>query len=111
MIGIERKFQLIAAGYTVEDMCNVWGPQFDGQYRWINRSIEDRCDGFGEIQYSEADAWPTQISFRLVMASEKIKVPVPKPFIRTPIPPTRREKDRKNDYSRQPKHKKPPLDG
>ena len=41
-------------------------------------------------------------------ATEKIKVPVPKPFIRTPIPPTRREKDRKNDYQRQPKHKKPP---
>lgn len=36
---------------------------------------------------------------------DKIKVPVPKPFIRTPISPTRREKDRKNDYQRQPKHK------
>lgn len=39
------------------------------------------------------------------MASKKIKVPVPKPFTRTPIPPVRREKDRKNDYVRQPKHK------
>ena len=37
------------------------------------------------------------------MATDKIKVP--KPFTRAPIPPTRREKDRKNDYSRQPKHK------
>lgn len=43
------------------------------------------------------------------MASEPIKVPVPKPFIRTPIPPNRRHKDKKNDYQRQEKHKKPPI--
>lgn len=44
------------------------------------------------------------------MATDKIKVPVPKPFIRTPIPPKQRHKDQKNDYQRQPKHRKPPLD-
>jgi hypothetical protein len=45
------------------------------------------------------------------MATEKIKVPVPKPHCRTPIPPVRKERDRKNDYKRQPKHQKLPLDG
>lgn len=38
---------------------------------------------------------------------EKLSVPAPKPFTRAPIPPVRREPDRKNDYKRQDKHKKP----
>ena len=56
MIGIERKFQLIAAGYTVEDKGAVWGADFAGQYRWINNQ-PGHVDGFGVIQYSEEDAW------------------------------------------------------
>lgn len=50
-----RKAALQAAGYKIKNLCNVYGPQFDGQYRWLNDS--HACDGFGEIQYSEAEAW------------------------------------------------------
>lgn len=39
--------------------------------------------------------------------SEPLKVPVPKPFTRRPIKPVVRHADRKNDYRRQDKHKKP----
>lgn len=46
---------LKAMGYYVENMCNVYGPQFDGQYRWMMRDGEDFQDG--DVSYSEADAW------------------------------------------------------
>ena len=39
------------------------------------------------------------------MNDEPIVVPVPKPITRVPIPPVRKEKDRKNDYQRNPKHR------
>lgn len=51
----ERKVELEAAGYKIEDMGAAWGTDFGGQYRWLNSSHEG--DGFGVIQYSEADAW------------------------------------------------------
>lgn len=39
------------------------------------------------------------------MATDKIKVPAPKPFTRTPIPPPRVEKDRTKKGHREEKHK------
>lgn len=38
--------------------------------------------------------------------TEKITVPVPRPKKRIGVMPTRREKDRKNDFTRKPKHPK-----
>lgn len=36
-----------------------------------------------------------------------VNVPVQRPFTRTPIQPVRRHVDRKNDFKRQPKHRRP----
>ncbi|MFT4064307.1 hypothetical protein [Paraburkholderia sp.] len=54
MITAERKAELIADGYTVEDMGAEWGSDFTGQYRWINKdgSFQDF-----EPSYAEEDAW------------------------------------------------------
>jgi len=43
------------------------------------------------------------------MAADSIKVPVPKPFTREPIPAPRVEPDRKKKHPRQEKHKKLPV--
>ena len=43
------------------------------------------------------------------MATDKITVPLPKPFTRQPIKPVARHKDKKNDHQRAPKHKKEEL--
>lgn len=56
MITQERKDQLRSAGYKIENLCNAYGPQFDGQFRWLNDN-PPHVDGFGVIQYSEEDAW------------------------------------------------------
>lgn len=50
-----RKKELILAGYEVEDLGNVYGPQFQGMYRWINKELDDFQDGCES--YSEDDAW------------------------------------------------------
>ena len=36
----------------------------------------------------------------------KLKIPIKKPVNRTPIPPIRKERDRKNDFNRNEKHRK-----
>ena len=55
MITQARKDELIAAGYSIEDMGAVWGADFAEQYRWLNARHDG--DGFGVIQYSLDDAW------------------------------------------------------
>lgn len=57
MITQERKAELTAAGYVIEDMGAEWGANFAGQYRWLNNEHPMAGDGFGVEQYSEADAW------------------------------------------------------
>jgi len=61
---MKTQAQLEAIGYTVEDMGAVWGEDFAGQYRWINkRHTQDQGDGFGVIQYSEGEAWSDAVQF------------------------------------------------
>lgn len=38
-------------GYYVEDMEEVWGSEYKGNFRWVNG------EDFGEIEYSRTDAW------------------------------------------------------
>lgn len=56
MITQERKAELTAAGYKIENMESVWGADYAGQYRWINTKQDDE-DGFGVIQFSVDEAW------------------------------------------------------
>ena len=53
MINQTQKQILNSAGIYIEDMGSVWGKDFEGQYRWMNKDNDD----FGEIEYSEEDAW------------------------------------------------------
>lgn len=48
-------------GYSVEDMGDVWGGNFSGQFRWINGDVGD---GFGCIQYSIDAAWEDALQFQ-----------------------------------------------
>jgi len=48
----EQIFTLIDAGYAIEDMGHEYGPDFMGQYRWLNG--DDFQDG--EASYSAEDA-------------------------------------------------------
>lgn len=45
--------ELRFGGYEVENMGEVHGPEFEGQYRWVNG------DDFQDVEpsYSEIDAW------------------------------------------------------
>jgi hypothetical protein len=54
MITQERKEQILAAGFEIEDMGAVWGSDFTGQYRWMHAdgSFQDF-----EPSYSEDSAW------------------------------------------------------
>ena len=56
MITQERKDELTAAGYYVEDMEKVWGRTFRSCYRWLNDTLTEG-DLFGGQMYSEEDAW------------------------------------------------------
>lgn len=51
----ERIEELKAKGYIVEDMGLVYGPEFNGQFRWINETTNDFQD-WGTVD-CEADAW------------------------------------------------------
>lgn len=42
-------------GYKIEDVGEVWGDEWAGQFRWINDELDG--DTFGAIQYSEEAAW------------------------------------------------------
>ena len=53
MISANRKAELQAKGFYVEDMEREWGSDFECQYRWINRKMDD----FGGIFFCEEDAW------------------------------------------------------
>jgi hypothetical protein len=55
MITPERKAQLTAEGFYVEDMGQEHGAEFAGQYRWMN-SISGDFQDF-EPSYSEDAAW------------------------------------------------------
>lgn len=48
-----RKRELAEKGYCVEDMGEVWGDEYAGRYRWMLGDEED----WGDIEYSEQDAW------------------------------------------------------
>lgn len=61
MISAERKAELIAAGYLIENMGAEWGADFEGQYRWLNGRHEG--DGYGNIMYSEEEAWADASQF------------------------------------------------
>lgn len=54
MITEQRKQELAAAGYTIEDM-SQHGPEWEGQYRWLNDRVEG--DGWGYPHCSEQEAW------------------------------------------------------
>lgn len=55
MITAERKQELQALGYYVEDMGAAHGAEFAGQYRWMKRNADDFQDG--GTSDSEYDAW------------------------------------------------------
>lgn len=55
MIADERKAQLEALGYFVEDMGSEYGCYFDDQYRWMNNVTLDFQD-YGTSSSVE-DAW------------------------------------------------------
>lgn len=55
MITAERQGELEALGYMVEDMGVVYGPEFNGQFRWINTLTSEFQDG--DVSYSSAEAW------------------------------------------------------
>lgn len=74
MISAERKAELEAAGYSIEDMGAEWGADFGGQHRWLNSRLTG--DTFGVIQYSEADAWADadqfEVKYRAVMTHKEV---------------------------------------
>lgn len=50
-----KVINLKAKGFFVENMCNEYGPQFDGQYRWMNSKTLAFQDG--DVSYTEVEAW------------------------------------------------------
>lgn len=55
MISPETKANLIAQGFYVEDMGKEHGPDFAGEYRWMNSATGDFQDF--DTSDSEDDAW------------------------------------------------------
>ena len=55
----ENVINLKAQGFFVEDIGREYGPQFEGQYRWMgpNGLFQD-----GDVSYSEVDAWTACIN-------------------------------------------------
>ena len=43
-ISYNRRIELISLGYYVEDMAEVWGSEFVGQYRWMNEITDEFQD-------------------------------------------------------------------
>ena len=52
---VERITELKAKGYIVEDMAAEYGPEFNGEFRWLNLVTQDFQD-WGTSD-TEADAW------------------------------------------------------
>lgn len=61
MVTAERKAQLTAAGFYVEDMGQEHGPEFAGQFRWMCRNSDDFQDD--ETSDSEDAAWSSASMF------------------------------------------------
>lgn len=59
----ENVINLKAQGFFVEDIGSEYGPQFEGQYRWMgpNELFQD-----GDVSYSEVDAWTACINANLI---------------------------------------------
>lgn len=57
MITQERKDELTAAGYVIEDLGAEYGPQFEGMFRWLNSTHPRNWDGYGCECFSEDEAW------------------------------------------------------
>ena len=55
MVSQERKQQLALKGYFVEDMGAEYGPEFEGQFRWMNSLTGDFQDF--DTSLSEESAW------------------------------------------------------
>ena len=51
----DQVIKLKAKGFFVENMCDVYGPQFDGQYRWMNSVTLAFQDD--DVSYTEVEAW------------------------------------------------------
>lgn len=47
--------EMKAKGYFVEDMCSTYGPQFEGQYRWMSSKTLDFQGG--DTSLTEVEAW------------------------------------------------------
>ena len=47
--------RLVAKGFYVEDMGTIYGPEFNGQYRWLNHNNENfqDCDTSNSVH----EAW------------------------------------------------------
>lgn len=59
MITEEQKEGLIALGYTVEDVGAVWGAEWVGLHRWIDKKDDD----FGVLRDSEEEAWADALRY------------------------------------------------
>lgn len=56
MITAERKAELTAKGYYIEDMHAVWGEGWwSGSFRWMMKDSDEFQDG--DVSDSEEDAW------------------------------------------------------
>lgn len=57
MITEQRKAELVAKGYEVEDLGDEYGPDFEGQFRWVKWVDGEDVFQDHDLSYSEADAW------------------------------------------------------
>lgn len=66
-ITYNRRIELISLGYYIEDMAEVWGSEFVGQYRWMNEITDEfqDCDTSCSIDeawvLADADARTTEL--------------------------------------------------
>lgn len=54
-VTVERIEELKALGYTMEDMGEEFGADWEGQYRWFHDATEQFQDH--DTSLSEAEAW------------------------------------------------------
>ena len=40
----QRRIELLSLGFYIEDMAQVWGPEFVGQFRWMNEITDEFQD-------------------------------------------------------------------
>jgi hypothetical protein len=55
MISEDRKQELTRKGYYVEDMGAEYGPEWKGQFRWMNNIAADFQDD--DTSFSVEDTW------------------------------------------------------